>query len=79
MSETPKELVSFLEKAIRSKFFFPDTISKEENYRKGNRISRGFMSGTSYKPLIGKTAIAHKKKKVMIVIDGSGSMGYSGK
>ncbi len=75
MSETPKDLVNFLENAIRSKFYFPDTVLKEENYRKGNRISRGFLNGTSYKPLVGKTRIAHKKKKLMVVIDGSGSMG----
>ncbi len=76
---TPKPLVSFLENAIKSKFYFPDSVNKEENYRKGNRINRGFMNGTSYKPLVGKTKVAHKKKKIMIVIDGSGSMDDYGK
>ena len=51
-------------------------ISWEENLRKWKRINRNYINWSSYKPLISKDVLQPRKKKLMIVYDCSGSMGY---
>lgn len=63
--------------AMRSKFKTLDVVHKEASINKGKRINRSFINKTSYKPLEAKTILQHKKKKLFILCDGSGSMGYS--
>lgn len=48
----------------------------EESMRKGKRINRNYINGSSYKPLLSKDVIQPRKKKLMIVYDCSWSMGY---
>lgn len=61
-------------KLIRSKIKPVDKVSYEENFRTWKRINRGFMNGTSYKPLKSKTVEEIKKKKLFVIIDCSWSM-----
>ncbi len=63
-----------LAKKISSKFYFPNIVDREANMRKGKRINRWFLEGNSQKPLIARSVHAPTKKKLMIIIDGSGSM-----
>lgn len=64
-------------KLIHSKIKPVDKVSYEENFRTWKRINRGFMNGTSYKPLKSKTIEEIKKKKLFVIIDCSWSMGSS--
>lgn len=48
----------------------------EESLRKWKRINRNFINWSSYKPLMSKEVLQPRKKKLMIVYDCSGSMGY---
>lgn len=59
---------------IQSKIKLVDTIDVEESFRKGKRINRNFINWSSIKPLMSKTVNAKKKKKIMFIIDCSGSM-----
>lgn len=59
---------------IQSKIKLVDTIEVEESFRKGKRINRNFLNWSSIKPLMSKTVNAKKKKKIMFIIDCSGSM-----
>lgn len=59
---------------IQSKIKLVDKIDVEENFRKGKRINRNFINWSSIKPLMSKTVNAKKKKKIMFIIDCSGSM-----
>jgi hypothetical protein len=62
--------------AMRSKFKTLDVVHKEASINKGKRINRSFINKTSYKPLEAKTILKHKKKKLFILCDASGSMSY---
>jgi len=73
-SEVPKDIYNRTLKLIRSKIKLRDIVDTEENLRKGKRINRSFINKTSYKPLISKTINSQKKKKIFVLIDGSGSM-----
>lgn len=59
---------------IQSKIKLVDTVEVEESFRKGKRINRNFINWSSIKPLMSKTVNAKKKKKIMFIIDCSGSM-----
>lgn len=62
--------------SIRSKISLRSTINTEASLRKGSRINRGFIDGTSYKPLMTRTTDIVRKKKIMFIVDCSGSMWY---
>lgn len=64
---------------IQSKIRSRSITSQEESLRKGKRINRNFINGTSYKPLMDKTVETSKRKKVMFILDCSGSMGRASK
>lgn len=59
---------------IQSKISIRDDVYFEENLRKGKRINRNFLTGSSYKPLMSKTVESKKNKKIMFIVDCSGSM-----
>lgn len=55
----------------------PQSVNvKSENLRKWKRINRKFINNLSYKPLLNKEIFTPDKKKVLLVVDGSGSMYY---
>ncbi len=64
-------------KTIRSKIRMRDITTSEASLRKWSRINRWFIQKTSYKPLMQKTIESTKKKKIMFIVDCSGSMGYA--
>lgn len=61
-------------KIIKSKFYFPDKILREPHKCKGSRINRQYLYWISDKPVVWKHSEKSKKKRILIVIDGSGSM-----
>lgn len=60
---------------IQSRIKLRDYTLHEESLRKGKRINRNFINGSSYKPLVSKTTLSQKRKKLFFILDCSGSMG----
>lgn len=71
---TNRDLYNQNLRIIQSKIKLRDTIEVEESFRKGKRINRNFINWSSIKPLVSKTVDAKKKKKIMFILDCSGSM-----
>ena len=61
-------------KILSKKFTLSSSINKEDDFRKWNRINRWYILGNSYKPLRKSVVSEAKKKKLMVIVDGSGSM-----
>lgn len=59
---------------IQSKIKLRDIIDTEESFRKWKRINRNFINWSSLKPLMSKSIEGQKKKKIMFILDCSGSM-----
>jgi len=56
----------------------PQSVNlKTENLRKWKRINRKFINNLSYKPLLNPETITPKKKKVLLIVDGSGSIHWN--
>lgn len=68
------------EEALKSfrKRFLKDAVKLTvPSMRKGSRLNRGYVSGTDYRPLSHTTRTPSKLKKVLIIVDSSGSMSGS--
>lgn len=61
-------------KTISKKLLKEARVSYSPSLRKWTRINRDYINGSSYKPLMEKSIISHKKSKVMVIHDCSGSM-----
>ncbi len=55
----------------------PDRFIKTPHISKGKRINRAFLNGTDYRPLKQKIKVVNKKKKLLLLLDGSTSMDHS--
>ena len=70
-----KERIDKLKEEMLMRLTSPrDIFQREASLRKGKRINRNFVYGLSYKPLMQEQTEKVKKKKVLNIVDGSGSM-----
>jgi len=61
-------------KLIKSKIHIENIVDKEPSIRKWKRINRLFIEWRDYKPLVNKQVSVKQKKKILFLVDCSGSM-----